>query len=139
MLQDLNKVIPILHDSYIEKIEKTEFGLRFTLASGSLAEQLEKDFYLFYIDFLHIKLIEFEDWSENKTKFSKIETVIRIATSLWITQCELNENDVVIIHGHGGNSPDETSIGGTISIVCKQYKIKNKSEIKIIKKQFNTL
>ena len=120
--KEITEVFSMLHDSFIEKIEIKDSLLRFTLCSEFLASKLNRDYSYFFLEFMNVCDLEYEDWSERNSKYQDLNSILDFACDLWFTNGDY-ENERIYLHGHGGNSPDETSCGGTISFKCDQYRI----------------
>ena len=127
------ELFKILHDTYIEDFEKKNTSLIFKIAADFLLDYIYPGQSHLFLEFKDISKFEFVDWSESMTKYNDFKLLPNIVREIWITNGGLNENGMIEIHGHGGNSPDNTSCGGSIVIGCNDLIIlnENKSEILI--------
>ena len=123
MKNEIIQVFKILHDSLIEHIEMRESTLRFTLSVEFLPSKLNQDNSCLFLEFMNVSDIQYEDWAESKHKYEDLSSIMQFATRLWVTKGEYKDDGKVYMHGHGGNSSDETSIGGTISFNSDNYRI----------------
>ncbi len=123
MKEEIVETFSLLHDGYLEFIEGNEFELRINLLIDFLVKYINQDYSSLTIVLSDITRTEYEDWSDRKTIFSDLETIKSIARGIWLTKCDLNNDGRIVIHGHGGNSNDETSCGGSIFFNCEKYRI----------------
>jgi hypothetical protein len=120
-IEEITEVFAMLHDSFIEKIEMHDSKFRFTLGAEFLASKLNSNYSYFFIDFFNATTISYEDWSDENRKYKDLDTILLFGSELWFTKGECKDEGFICIHGHGGNSTDDTSCGGTISFRSDNY------------------
>ena len=123
MKEGIVETFSLLHDGYLEFIEGNESELRINISIDFLVKYLNQDHTSLNVVLNDISGIEYMDWSDKKTVYSDLETIISIASGIWLTKCDFNIDGRIAIHGHGGNSNDETSCGGSILFNGEKYRI----------------
>ena len=123
MKQEIVETFSLLQDGYLEFIEGNESELRINILIGFLVKNIHQDYTSLNIVLNNILRLEYMDWSDNKTVYSYLETIISIAKGIWLTKCDFNIDARIAIHGHGGNSNNETSCGGSILFNSEKYRI----------------
>jgi hypothetical protein len=123
MKEEIVETFSLLHDGFIEFIEGNESELRINISIGFLLIYINQDYTSLNVVLNDISEIEYIDWSDNKTIYSDLETIISIAKGIWLTKSDFNIDGRIAIHGHGGNSNDETSCGGSILFNSGKYRI----------------
>ncbi len=123
MKEEIIETITNLHDGYIESILKNESELKINISTHLSINNETEIYEILTIVLDGISDLEFLDWSECKTIFSSLESVISFATGIIITTCNIEVDGRISINGHGGNSSDETSCGGSIVFNCLKYRI----------------
>ncbi len=123
MKEGIVETFSLLHDGYLEFIEGNESELRINISIDFLVKYLNQDYTSLNVVLNDISGIEYMDWSDKKNVFSDLETIISIASGIWLTKCDFNIDGKIAIHGHGGNSNDETSCGGSILFKGEKYRI----------------
>jgi len=123
MKEEIVEIFSLLHDGYLEFIEGNVSELRINISIGFLVKYINQDYTSLIIVLTDISGIEYEDWSDSKTIYFDLETIISIANGIWLTQSDFSNDGRIGIHGHGGNSNDKTSCGGSIFFNCEKYRI----------------
>jgi len=123
MKEEIVETFSLLHDGYLEFIEGNESELRINISIDFLVNYINQDYTSLIVVLNDISQIEYEDWSDSKSIFSNLETIKSLANGIWLTQCDLSNDGRIGIHGHGGNSNDETSCGGSLFFNCEKYRI----------------
>lgn len=123
MKAEIVETFSLLHDGYLEFIEGDETELRINISIGFLVKYLNENYTSLNLVLNDISGIEYMDWSDKQTVYSDLETIISIASGIWLTNCDFNIDGRIAIHGHGGNSNDETSCGGSLLFNGEKYRI----------------
>jgi len=123
MKEEIIETFSLLHDGFIESIVGNESELRICISINFLVNNIKQNFTTLTVVVYDITELEYIDWSDSKTVYFDLETIISIAKEIWITQCDFNIDGRIAIHGHGGNSCDETSCGGSLLFNSEKCRI----------------
>ena len=123
MKEEIVETFSLLHDGYLEFIEGNVSELSINISIDFLVNYINQEYVSLKVVLNDVTEIEYEDWSYSKTVYSDLEAILSIANGIWLTKSNLSIDGRIAIHGHGGNSSDETSCGGSILFNCKKYRI----------------
>jgi len=131
MKREIAEALSLLHDGLIISAKKDEVTLRFDVAVDFLANKINPNFTFFSIVVFEPTNIEFIDWAEDHRKYTDLQSILQFIKGIWITSCDTNDDGKICIHGHGGNSNNDKSCGGSLVFECKKIMITDETGCEI--------
>ena len=122
-LENIRDIFSIFHDGTIETWNGNHELLKLRIDCEYLAQKIDKDFKVFYVEFEHFEKLEFIPWmnpiNQPQTLFTNIVDIFQ--ASLEILSAEI-ENGFVKITCNQHNL-DFNYCGGTLLVNCKNVKV----------------
>jgi len=140
-LENIRDIFSIFHDGTIETWNGNHELLKLKIDCEYLAQKIDNDFKVFYVEFEHFEKLEFIPWMNpiNKPQILFTSIVDIFQASLEILSAEI-ENEAVKITCNQVNS-DFDYYGGTLFMNCKSVKVfdekNNELTIEILDKVCN--
>ena len=103
ILQDIADVFSILHDGFIISYESNDEKILLTVECPYLAERINADYELFYIELKGVKKLEFETWSNP----------VDLPVQVLIQPKDIFQAELEILSAE--------IIGGNVHVACKQH------------------